>query len=195
MSSWNNDLSQKVERFSIAGPSTGGFWANVRIIRPVAWVIAVIGFLGMEAMLWFLAFPEDAHSHHPMQLGVKIFLSTIGPVAAAVLILFPGYVYSDAKRRRMRAGMWTVLAVFVPYLIGVILYFLLREPLPTPCPKCGFMARQRFAFCPQCSTPLNRVCATCARSLEHGWSACAYCGTPVTGPVAGRPDATGGVAI
>lgn len=184
MSSWNDNLSQKVERISLAQPASGGFWENVAIIRPVAWVIAALGFIGMEAMLFFLAFPSDAHSHNPMQLGVKIFLSVFGPLFAAVLILFPGYVYADAKRRRMRAGMWTLLAIFVPYLIGVILYFLLREPLPTACPKCGFLARRRYAFCPQCSTPLNRVCGTCSRSLEPGWSACAYCGTPVAGPVA-----------
>ena len=43
-----------------------------------------------------------------------------------------GFIYADAKRRRMRHVMWAWLAL-VPYFIGVILYFILRDPLPTPC--------------------------------------------------------------
>ena len=184
MSSWNDNLSQKVERISMAGPSGGGFWANLRIIRPVAWAIAALGFVGMEAMLLFLAFPSEAHSRSPMPIGVKIFLGCFAPLVVAAAILLDGYVYADAKRRGMRYVMWTLLAALVPDLIGVILYFLLREPLPTACPKCGYMARRSYAFCPQCSTELNRLCRSCGRNLELGWSGCAYCGTPVSGPVA-----------
>jgi RNA polymerase subunit RPABC4/transcription elongation factor Spt4 len=185
MSSWNDNLAQKVERISLAGPSTGGFWANVEIIRPAAWVIAAILGGGFEVLLYFVAFRAEANAHGPMPLALKIFLGIVAPLFTAVMVLLHGYIYADAKRRGMRAVMWTILSVLVPYLIGSILYFLLREPMPTACPKCGYMVRKRFAFCPQCSTPLNRVCVTCSRSLEQGWASCPYCGTAVTGPVAG----------
>ena len=185
MSSWNDNLSQKVERISMAGPSSGGFWANVRIILPAAKVIALVGALGMETLLYCVAFRPEANPHSPMPIALKIFLGIFAPLVVVTAILLDGYVYADAKRRGMKYVMWTLLAALVPDLIGVILYFLLREPLPTACPKCGYMARRSYAFCPQCSTELNRLCRSCGRNLEVGWSGCAYCGTPVAGPVAG----------
>jgi len=184
MSAMNENLAEKVERLSLAQPGAGGFWANIRIIRPVAWFFAVLSAVGIDIFMYFMLFRAAAHDHEHLPLAVQIFIGIITPFTLFAWILLDGYVYADAKRRGMRAVMWTLLSIFVPYMIGVILYFLLREPLPTPCPKCGFMARRRFAYCPQCSTPLNRVCTSCLRNLEYGWSACAYCGTPVAGPVA-----------
>ena len=60
-----------------------------------------------------------------------------------------GYVYGDARRRGMRYVMWTLLAFFIPNGIGVILYFILRDPMPTYCSKCGASAKAAHAFCPR----------------------------------------------
>ena len=45
--------------------------------------------------------------------------------------------------------MWTLLAIFIKTYIGIILYFLLRDPLPTPCPKCGLSGSRRFFLLPE----------------------------------------------
>ena len=103
----------------------------------------------------------------------------IGGVAASVLclyILLVGYVYADSKRRGMRHVLWTLIAVFVPYAIGLMAYFLLREPVLTPCGRCGTPARREFAFCPDCGATLRRACPECHQPVEPFWSHCAHCG-------------------
>jgi RNA polymerase subunit RPABC4/transcription elongation factor Spt4 len=77
----------------------------------------------------------------------------------------------------MRYVMWTLLAIFIWNFIGTILYFLMRDPMPTPCPKCGKLSAQSFTFCPSCGVELMRTCRVCHRKLGPGWSNCAYCGT------------------
>ena len=65
----------------------------------------------------------------------------------ALLVLVPGFVYGDACRRNMPAVPWTLIALFVPNLLGFLLYFVLRKPLATQCPQCGGQAitsDQRF---------------------------------------------------
>ena len=176
MSTWK-DVEGRMQSYMRAQPGTGGFWANVAIVRPWVKVAAAIAFVGMEVlMFWLLVFrPQLPQDHLP--IGLELFLSALASTTMAAIVLFYGYIYADAKRRGMRAGMWTLLAAFIPYLIGVILYFLLRDPLPAPCPKCGQYARGSFTFCPNCGNELLRVCRVCRKKLEPGWVNCAYCGT------------------
>ena len=57
------------------------------------------------------------------------------PLAAFLLLL--GYVFRDAQRRGMRAGLWLLLILVLSpaYLaIGFLLYFFMREPLPVCLP-------------------------------------------------------------
>jgi hypothetical protein len=94
----------------------------------------------------------------------------------AMLVLLIGYINADARRRGMRYVMWTLLAIFIPNSIGIILYFVMREPLLVPCAKCGAKARSGFAFCPQCGSSLSTGCPACKRAVDPGWQRCAYCG-------------------
>ncbi len=167
-----------------------GFWGNLRLIRPAAWTVAVILFLGMPALFWGVVYPNSKPDEMAkMPLAVQWCLPFLAGAILMALVLLIGFVYVDAKRRGMRYVMWTLLAIFIPNSIGIILYFLLRDPLPTPCPKCGFMARGVFTFCPNCGVELMRVCKVCHRKLEPGWVNCAYCGAP-TGAQA-RPGGQG----
>jgi len=107
------------------------------------------------------------------------------------LIVFPaiwlyGYVWGDAKRRGMRYGIWTLAAIFIPNLLGVILYFLLRDPKPRACPVDGLAVPGKFAFCPRCGAALGATCPQCGKPVEVTWSNCAHCGAKL--PV-GAPDA------
>jgi hypothetical protein len=155
----------------------GGFWENLEMIRPVAWVIALIVFIGMECIFWFAMIQDKMHGA-PLIAKAAV---TLIPLIPAGYVLLVGYVYVDSKRRGMRYVMWTLLAIFINNFIGIILYFLLRDPLPTPCPKCGHQARGGFSFCPKCGTEILRACNTCHKKLEIGWVRCAYCGAPVGG--------------
>ena len=59
------------------------------------------------------------------------FGSTFGVFTAAFFLAL-GYIYGDAKRRQMPAWAWVTAACFIPNLIGFILYFVFRRPLPGP---------------------------------------------------------------
>jgi RNA polymerase subunit RPABC4/transcription elongation factor Spt4 len=163
-----------------------GFWGSLKIIRPAPWTIAVILFFGMQVLFHFVVWPEsDPNEMAKMPEALKWILPALAGAVLAAWVLLVGFVYVDAKRRGMRQVMWTLLAIFIPNAIGIILYFLLRDPLPSPCPKCNRLVPRAFSFCPNCGTELMRVCKACHRKLEPGWVNCAYCGTP-TGAAAQR---------
>lgn len=169
-------------------PIVGGvegvhFWRNLGMIRPLAWAVAISLFVCMELVFWLAIFPNaDPVEMAKMPVGVRALLSTAASAILLIWALLVGFVYVDAKRRGMRYVMWTLLAIFVPNTIGIILYFLLRDPLPSPCPKCAKLVRGSFAFCPHCGAELLRACRVCGKKLEPGWVNCAYCGAPTAQP-------------
>jgi RNA polymerase subunit RPABC4/transcription elongation factor Spt4 len=107
-------------------------------------------------------------------------IAFVGGAAAAALILgflllLFGYVNRDAKRRGMNSTMWTLLAIFVPYCIGLIIYFAMREPLPFTCPGCGATVNAGFNFCPNCKHDLRPSCPQCKREVRVEDKYCPYC--------------------
>jgi hypothetical protein len=76
-----------------------------------------------------------------------------GLLAGAVVatwILGLGYVYADARRRGMPPILWTLIAAFIPNLLGFLLYFALRRPMASPCPQCGQPTTAEQRFCSWC---------------------------------------------
>lgn len=97
-------------------------------------------------------------------------------LGASLIILFYGYIWADAKRRGMSAFLWLLVALLVPNLIGVILYFIVREPLPLDCPQCGRTVNPHFNFCPSCKFNLRPNCPQCRRAIGPGARFCPDCG-------------------
>lgn len=163
------------------------FSDEVRIIPTVAWSLAVLVGVATFFLLFFVAIPHDHNVKDWPGVG-QIAVSLLGGLAPAAYILLIGYIYADARRRSMRYVMWTLLAIFIPNSIGIILYFIFRDPLLTPCGNCGAQARTGFTFCPQCGAALSPACPACKRPTEPGWQRCPYCGTglkpasPATNP-------------
>ncbi len=142
-----------------------------RVIPITAWVIAFILFLVMALlMVWIVS--QDSS----IPLAIRILLPVLPPLFLAAWTLLIGYVYGDARRRGMRYVMWTLLAIFIPDGIGVILYFILRDPMPSYCSKCGSLAKQGYAFCPVCGASILPACSQCHHAGQPGWSHCAWCG-------------------
>jgi hypothetical protein len=114
---------------------------------------------------------------------------TAAGIFAASFILLIGYINRDAKRRGMSPTLWTLVAIFVPYLVGVIVYFVMREPLPYPCPHCGVTVTSRFNYCPSCQCTLRPNCPQCRREVRPEDRFCPHCGAalhsipPVPEPV------------
>jgi hypothetical protein len=160
------------------------FSDELRIIPVVARISAVLipifGFLAL-----FIVLSQDHQAGQWPVVG-RVAFSLWPGLLVGVLVLFYGYINADARRRGMRYVMWTLLAMFVPNTLGIILYFILREPLLAQCPKCGAQGRANFTFCPQCGAELSSTCPSCKRAVEPGWKSCPYCrsalgaGSPTT---------------
>ncbi|HXW17835.1 MAG TPA: zinc ribbon domain-containing protein [Candidatus Acidoferrales bacterium] len=155
------------------------FTDNLAVIPRVAKVIAWIAALGSGAGIAYLtSFPPDGK---PVPPAARVLMPILVAVVVLVLIHLIGYVYGDAKRRGMRYVMWTLLAIFVPDSIGIILYFILRDPLPVNCPKCGASVLSKYTFCPSCGTSVKPTCPQCGKPVEPTWRNCGHCGAPLPG--------------
>jgi len=149
----------------------GGVWTAVLIVLAAA--------AGMACLVYVWG-GEDFRN--PGNWPLRPLLIVITPLLLGMYVLMVGYVYGDAKRRRMRHVLWTFLAFFLPQALGIILYFILRDPLPSPCPKCGAAAPSNFTFCPFCGSGLKPTCSNCGKSVDGSWVNCAYCGRKLEQP-------------
>jgi RNA polymerase subunit RPABC4/transcription elongation factor Spt4 len=105
--------------------------------------------------------------------------SLFGVAFLGAFILLVGYVFADARRRGMNHVLWTLIAIFVPNGIGLILYFILRDPRPVPCGSCGALVVKQHAFCPGCGAPARAACPQCRQVVEPAWRNCGRCGAPL----------------
>jgi len=152
---------------------------EMQVIPRGAWVIAILAYLVLVACAFYLFIPNDPNFIGWPGWALPLFAGVL-PLFLAVYILLIGYVNGDARRRGMRRVMWTLLALFIPNAIGIILYFILREPLQRGCPNCGTMLSHGFAFCSKCGTALAHACPECRSAVQPEWSHCTKCGARLT---------------
>jgi hypothetical protein len=115
---------------------------------------------------------------------------TAASLSLTIIIFFITYVNRDASRREMSAALWTILVIILlPAwgFIGFVIYFLMREPLPYPCPQCGSSVGARFNFCPNCKCNLHPSCAQCKRETAETDKFCPYCGNDLKIAVSTEP--------
>jgi hypothetical protein len=159
-------------------------WAVVP--QGARWIAAFVGLVVAASIggIFFVPFLIERDLKGFFIFGPFFLLALLGGAAAAVYTLFIGYVYGDARRRRMNHVLWTLLAIFIPNAIGIILYFILRDPVPMPCPACGTAAPKGHAFCASCGAAVRAACPQCRQPVEAGWRMCAHCGTSLTAAAA-----------
>jgi hypothetical protein len=151
------------------------FRDELRVIPRTAWFLALVVYLCSATLIFEFGILRDPEFRNWPLLGKVAFAYGLFLLVLA-LILLVGYVYADAKRRRMRYVMWTWLALLIPDGIGIILYFILRDPLPLPCPSCRADVPAKFTFCPHCGAALKPTCPQCGKAVEPGWANCPNCG-------------------
>lgn len=160
------------------------FSEEMKVIPKGARITAMLTYLAVTfAFLMFVMFGHDSGVAKMPEIG-KVLMIVFPGVVLAIYVLLIGYVYADAKRRGMRYVMWMLLAIFIPDAIGIILYFILRDPLMKPCPKCAQILKPGYTFCPHCGTSLMPTCPNCGRSVELGWANCPHCGTGLSSSAA-----------
>ena len=157
---------------------------ELRVIPLTARIIALAFYVGLVILIHFLILRDTSPGGTATwPLAGQLAFNLLIPVMPLIAILFYGYIYGDAKRRGMRYAIWTVLAIFVPYLIGVLLYFVLRDPIPSECPACHNLVLAKFTFCPYCGASVRPACPQCGKNIEPGWVNCGYCGAKVPAAV------------
>ncbi|HEY0701813.1 MAG TPA: zinc ribbon domain-containing protein [Candidatus Acidoferrales bacterium] len=165
------------------------FTEELKVIPNAARITAVVAYV-VSVVAWFLIFRYSTDQvMQSIPEAAKIALIFCSGLVLTIYILLIGYVNGDAQRRGMRYVMWTLLAMFIPNAIGIILYFILRDPPMKPCPQCAHIVRPGFTFCPHCGASLQPTCPSCGKSVEPGWANCPNCGTKLPGAAstAARP--------
>lgn len=119
--------------------------------KPVKIAAAVIASLGvLIGMLGALMTGDFARGAFVPALAPGVGFGSLAGVVIAIWILGLGYVFADARRRAMPRILWTLIAAFIPNLLGFLLYFALRRPIALPCPHCGQAMTAEQRFCSWC---------------------------------------------
>jgi len=87
------------------------------------------------------------------------------------------YIYRDSKKRNMSPVLWVAICILFPYLLGFLVYFLVRDPMPLKCPECQSVVSKEDKFCQQCGFKLGIACQKCGGALLSGAKFCRNCGT------------------
>jgi hypothetical protein len=150
-----------------------GIKRELAIIPGWAYILAAVLFVGIPAYFLTVVWPSE-----PGQPGqfFRILFPFVPTTFFAFFVLMVGYVNRDAGTRGMNRTLWTLIAIFVPSGIGLILYFLLRTPIRTQCPKCSAVIDQSVNYCPHCRYSIHPTCTQCKSAVRQGDTFCANCG-------------------
>ena len=147
------------------------FMDEIRIISPWTYIFVVLGYLAAIAAVVYATLSGNP----PFPLVGMVPLAILGGTILGCYILLIGYVNRDAGRRGMSRLGWTLLAIFIPNALGIVLYFVLRKPRIATCPQCGNALQPGFNFCPHCSYKLSPSCPQCQRAVGANDTYCPYC--------------------
>ena len=154
---------------------------ELKVVPPLAWFIAAVpSAVALLAGIWMASHGEMGEPPNRFLMAWPVFIGTLIAVSLFVYVVLVGYIAGDARRRGMRPVLWTLLAFFIPNAIGILLYFILREPLLRTCPRCGTGTKSTFPYCPSCGSSLAAVCPSCQSAIEPGWSHCGRCGAKLS---------------
>lgn len=143
-----------------------------KLIPGVAIFIALLLFACMQ-YLWHGFIPTQ---HNPPPFWFRLVFGAFTGALLGMLVLLIGYVNRDSRRRGMNSLLWTLLVTFIPNALGFVLYFFVRHPLSSACPKCGATVEAGFNYCPRCQFALVPICPGCNRALKPEYTGCPYCG-------------------
>jgi hypothetical protein len=180
------------------------FWNELRIIP--RWLFVLVAALYVLALVIALTvnmaqsrnpngndmFPPELRDNPALAQLALSGLITLMALCFAFFIFMIAYVNRDASRRGMNSALWTILViVFLPTwgLIGLVIYLLMREPLPYPCPECATTVNARFNFCPNCKCNLHPACPQCKREVGELDKFCPHCGNDLKAVTQAEPAA------
>jgi RNA polymerase subunit RPABC4/transcription elongation factor Spt4 len=149
-----------------------GLKAEIEIIPLWAYTLAAIAFAAVQ-----IGFNLVMSGPGAPPAWARVLMGFLGGAIIACYFLLLGYVNHDSRRRGMNPILWTFIAILIPNGLGIILYFVLRQPRQNACPQCGNAVQTGFNFCPRCNFKLSPSCPHCQRLVGGNDVYCPYCGT------------------
>jgi RNA polymerase subunit RPABC4/transcription elongation factor Spt4 len=189
-----NDLMGKIKNnWQQRSKERTTFRAELRIVpKGLIWTLCALYGVALAIVAYLcVRLPNtifDPLVTEPLSIRVLGMFGVVTAIAiggSAFFMLF-GYIAADAKRRGMSPVLWVLVSFLVPYLVGAILYFVVRDPLPLACPHCGAEVNAQFNFCPNCKFNLRPTCPECRRAINPGDRFCPHCGFSIA-PGAAAP--------
>jgi hypothetical protein len=154
--------------------------AEMKLIPRWMYALAALAFLSAEIFFNVLL----ARQPNPPPAWLRPLFGTLLGVVVGCYLLLVGYVNRDARRRGMSPTLWTLVAIFIPNGLGILLYFILRQRLPGVLPRMGGALPAEIGSCPRCGYQLSGACPHCQRVVGAEDGYCRFCGTPLHQPAA-----------
>jgi hypothetical protein len=164
------------------------FWHEFKLVPAwLKWTVAALYVIAVVIAIFVnlnpqlndaQIFPPDLRDNPALASLALAGIVTCVSIFLASYIFMIAYVYRDARRRGMSAGLWTFLVIVLSpayFAIGFILYFLMRAPLPYACPQCGKTVGARFNYCPNCKCNLHPSCPQCKQEVAEDDKYCPNC--------------------
>jgi predicted RNA-binding Zn-ribbon protein involved in translation (DUF1610 family) len=148
---------------TVTSPFVFVFWA----------LVALVGF-GLVSAILVMYFSRGPDPRALSMLVLTFLLLT------AYLMLVPTLVYRDAARRGLDPWLWATVATFVPNLIGVVIYLVMRNQANRVCVSCNKALRADFKLCPYCGKSQELLCPQCRATIATEWKVCPHCGHQLT---------------
>lgn len=138
-------------------------------------LVGIVLLLVSIVMIFIQRAPEV---HQPRGFIILFPLFILVP---AYIIIVGRLVYIDAAKRGLDPWLWATVAVFVPNLIGIVIYLIVRQSAKNACINCGKRIEKDFKICPYCGQKQEKVCENCNKAVSRDWSVCPYCAHPLPG--------------
>lgn len=122
-------------------PKSIKLWAWINVFTAVA--------IGLAVGIW----ATTAHDASPWTILLYGAAGLFIGILFTTWMLGLGFVYADARRRAMRPVLWVLVCILFPHLLGFLLYFVMRQPLASPCGHCGQLIPSNQRFCSWCGNP------------------------------------------
>lgn len=123
-------------------------------------------------------------SERPFFMGALV---VAGLFALGILATIASIVFRDARKRGLDPWCWATVATFVPNLIGVIIYLIVRYNVKKVCVQCGRGLQGDFVVCPYCGRSQQVLCPACRTPVSPGWKVCPFCARPLETPGGAAP--------
>ncbi|HQP73663.1 MAG TPA: zinc ribbon domain-containing protein [Acidobacteriota bacterium] len=108
-----------------------------------------------------------------------LFLLPLLIIPFGILTLIAVLVYRDAAKRGLDPWLWATVATYVPNLVGVIIYLVVRFMHKKVCLGCGQGLQADYKICPYCGHDQSTACPKCGKPTDPNWSLCPFCGQPL----------------